>query len=125
MTKLTDTQAACNIIKRKREYARKSKGKEIRTSLKIDNTNLACVTNVGYNPCTENYTIRSHGIKCKKNTIYPTIHQKLKCTNTHALDLLNKSREYCKTYDKDYRQQNKEEISKRKKKYYQEHKKRN
>ncbi len=96
MPKLPDIQAACNAIKQERKYARKLKGKGICTPLKIDDTNFTCVTNVGYNPCTENYTIRSHGIKCKKNIIYPTTNQKLKCTNIHALEQLNKRRERTK-----------------------------
>ena len=90
---LSDEQVACNMIKQKREYARKIKGKGICVPLKIDNTNLTCITNVGYNPLTENYTIRSHGIKCKKNIIYPTTIQKLKCANAHVIEVLNKYRE--------------------------------
>jgi hypothetical protein len=37
--------------------------------------------------------IGAHALKCKRAVIYPTVHQKLRCDNSHTLELLEKERE--------------------------------
>ncbi len=91
---------ACNIIKSHRKYCKKFKHKCITIPIgKIDGVNLSCRTESVYNPSTGNVSTSSYGIKCGKTTIiYPSTHQKLKCTNQHAVDMVNKARELQKKY---------------------------
>ncbi len=93
--RMEDTKAACNRIKSNRRYSRKAlKGKSLCIPIKIDDTKLICKTTLLHNIFTGTDTIGSHAIKCKSANIYPTTHQKLKCTNKHAIDALNKYRKF-------------------------------
>lgn len=97
VNKLEDTKAACNIIKRMRAQARNLKRKCISISIIIDNEIKAINrTDLDYNPSTGHIGISTLGLKCKGIYAYPTKNQKLKCTNQHALDMLEKIREYDK-----------------------------
>ncbi len=97
MTKISDTQAACNLIKRIRRQKRhvqihkqisipllEEEGCKIYGTLKIE---------VRKSTKHENF-ISSLLIyyKNKITQVYPTTHNRLRCTNIHALDLLKKER---------------------------------
>ncbi len=92
--KLEDTKAACNIIRRMRIQSRALKRKCISTPIIIDdNIRIINRTDLDYNPSTGHIGISTLGLKCKGIYAYPTKNQKLKCTNQHALDMLEKIRD--------------------------------
>ena len=95
VNKLEDTKAVCNIIKRMRAQSRTLKRKYIGVPINIDDEiKTINRTDVSYNPSTGTVVISTSGLKCKGIYAYPTKFQKLKCTNQHALDMLEKIREY-------------------------------
>ncbi len=99
--KLSDEQAACNYIKRIREYCKKSKSKCTRTPLNINDAHIDNIIVLKHNPLTKKDSFSCAGIGYKKIAIYPTTNQKLRCTNQHALDVMKKHKEFSKkTQDK-------------------------
>ena len=91
--RIDNAKAACNIIKAIRKYHKLNIiHKSISTSFKIDDISIANRTAVNYNILTGNISVSSYGISYKKICICPTVNQKLKCTNQHAIDVLNKNR---------------------------------
>lgn len=90
--KLDDTKAACNMIKRMRKQNRRQVKKSITIPLHIDDIKIGCNLIITYNPSTDCVS-EAHSLKCKRAVVYPTVHQKLRCANQHALDLLEKERE--------------------------------
>ncbi len=96
--RIDDIKAACNIIKLGRKNARRRKHKTLTVPLTIDDINLGLRIDINYNPSTECSSISPYGINYKGITIYPTTHEKLKCTNQHALDTLEKARKSARDF---------------------------
>lgn len=90
--KIDDTKAACNMIKRMRKQNKKNLKKSITIPLDMGDIKIGCMLVIAYNPSTD-YVGKAHALKCKRAVVYPTVHQKLRCTNSHALELLEKERE--------------------------------
>ncbi len=88
-----DSKIARNIIKGIRRYSRNIAKKSISTSFEIDEIKLRNRIIVNYNPFTGKVSLSVNGIGNRYITVYPTKHQKLNCTNEHALDLLRKQRD--------------------------------
>jgi len=98
--RIEDKVAACNIIKYQRQYSKIKPKKTITIPIIIDcDTKVGCILTMAYNPRTENIS-KSHSLKCKKAVIYPTVSQKLKCVDQHALDMLEKRRKINREYRK-------------------------
>ena len=95
MGKLPDEEAACNIIKYRIEYDRKNKvSKTITLQLFYEaKSSVSAVSMIQYNLKTNNIQ-SSNCIKWKRKSISPTTNQKLHCTNTHALEVLNTHRQH-------------------------------
>lgn len=103
MKKLPDILAACNLIKRIKKYGREhQKSKSLLIPFIIDEFKLYVHIGIIYNNKTHNVNC-GHGIRFKKIIIYPTTNQKLKCTNKHALDYLEKERLYSRECHKNIR----------------------
>ncbi len=88
--KLPDTLAACRLIKRQRKFSRLKKIKRI--SVRLEDVRVTAVTNIHYYPPTNSISF-SHCLYSNRCSFYPTTNKRLKCTNQHALDMLNKKRE--------------------------------
>ncbi len=99
---LSNEQDACNMIKSIRKSRKKSNiSKTISVPLKIDDIKVSLRTMLGHNILTKSDLIKGSGIGYKTLCICPTTNQKLKCTNQHALDMLNYNRKinkerYCR-----------------------------
>ncbi len=105
--KIDDTKAACNMIKRMRKQNKKNLKKSITIPLHIGEIRIGCMLVIAYNPSTD-YVGKAHALKCKRAVIYPTINQKLRCTNSHALELLEKEREFTRKRQKKEKEEKKE-----------------
>jgi hypothetical protein len=93
-----DSKIACNLIKRSRRYSRNIVKKSISTPFKIDGINLRNKIIINHNPFTGAISLSCNGIGNRYVTVYPTRHQKLNCTNEHALDMLKKQRDKTKKW---------------------------
>lgn len=94
--KLPDTIVACNIIKYQRQKNRTLKHKNIRVDFDNDEklyTRLVLV----FNPVTGTVSW-AHCLRYKRLAFYPTTNQRLRCTNQHALNMLDHAREYQREY---------------------------
>lgn len=94
--RLTDSEAACNIIKRTRNYNRKNiLHKAISVSLKGSlDILVSAVLICDFNIATGVYSVGAHCLRYKGYSIYPSKFRKLRCTNQRALDMLESSRFY-------------------------------
>ena len=92
--KKSDVEIACNMIKRKREYGKKSRiSKTIYIPLfKEDNCIVYSVLCAGYNILTNNYQFPGFSLVWKSKSISPTTYQKLKCINKRGLEYLEQNR---------------------------------
>ena len=107
MIKLDDNKAACNIIKSHREYNKNKTTKNISIPLfKEDKTYVRSRLHLSFNNKTGFISIGGHSLSWKTLDVYPTTNQKLKCTNKHALDVLDQNR----SNSKKYRNENKKEV---------------
>jgi len=88
--KLPDEIAACNYIKRWRAYGKKN---YLRKSLSVALPEYGLRMGIifVYNKKTQCISF-AHCLKFRRISIYPTTNQKLKCTNQHALEVLEQQR---------------------------------
>lgn len=89
---LTDTIAACNMIRGQRLKNKKMKIKGIRTDFD-NNEKIYTRLNLFLNPSTGT-VIMSHCLRYGRLAFYPTTNQRLWCTNRHALNKLHHKRVY-------------------------------
>lgn len=109
--KIDDTKAACNMIKRIRKQNKKNLKKSITVPLRIGEIRIGCMLVIAYNPSTD-YVGKAHALKCKRAVVYPTVNQKLRCTDNHALELLEKERECTRKRQKKEKEAKKNEEKK-------------
>jgi len=93
---ISETEAACDMIKARRDYIKqkcKNKTFTIPINDNISDLKLKNKISVLYNTSTGNISISPSGIGYKTISISPSKNQKLICTNQHAIDMLNKQKE--------------------------------
>ena len=141
--KLSDEEAACNIIRAKRKYARTHfKTKTLRLPLLEEDGKVSTTTLFHCNISTGNIGL-SHTLTCRNLTISPGKSSRLICHTEKGLELIHKSRKYSqenreerlatlrKSYLENreeilanakirYQKQRKERLAQAKKKYYEE-----
>ena len=88
-----DLESACNIIKGLRLYSKKNRlGRGVSVRLFKENSRVVVATlHISYNKKSKEISF-SHGLRWSGVDIFPTTNQKLKCTNDHALKMLDRHR---------------------------------
>ena len=93
--KLPDEVAACNMIKNARIYSKRfsKKTHTVRIGKDVDGYIISAVLKLTFNPSTDHIAL-AHPLSYKTTSIYPSTNKKLVCTNSHALEQLDKRRGY-------------------------------
>jgi len=91
--RLPDEIAACNLIRQQRKSERESRKSKCIT-IRINKENDIFITTKLFSTYNINTNVISytHALHIKNAFIYPTTHQKLRCIDHHAIELLNKKR---------------------------------